>query len=59
MLTEINIANALATVAAEVDGVFVTQNNAILATGYSNGAAILNVGSPVVIDGFAASGSIA
>ncbi len=59
MLTDINIANALATVVAEVDGSFVTQNNAIFATGYSNGAAILNVGSPVVIDGFAASGSIA
>ncbi len=60
MLTSINIANALATVVAEVDGVFTTQNNAILATGYSNGAAIVNLGTAqTVIDAFAASGSIA
>jgi len=60
MLTNINIANALATVVAEVDGVFTTQNNAILATGYSNGAAVVNLGTAqTVIDGFAASGSIA
>lgn len=60
MLTEINIANALATVAAEVDGVFMTQNNAILATGYSNGSAIVNLGTKTTtFDAFAASGSIA
>lgn len=60
MVTDINIANALATVVAEVDGVFTTQNNAILATGYSNGAAVVNLGTrQTVIDGFAASGSIA
>lgn len=60
MLTNINIANALATVVAEVDGVFTTQNNAILATGYSNGSAVVNLGTrQTVIDAFAASGSIA
>ena len=60
MLTDINIANALATVVAEVDGSFVTQNNAIFATGYSTGAAVVNLGTAqTVIDGFAASGSIA
>ena len=60
MLTDINIANALATVVAEVDGNFATQNNAIFATGYSTGAAVLNLGTTQsVINGFAASGSIA
>ena len=60
MLTEINIANALATVVAEVDGVFTTQNNAILATGYSTGSAIVNLGTKTTaFDAFAASGSIA
>ena len=60
MLTEINIANALATVVAEVDGSFVTQDNAILATGYSNGSAIVNLGTKTTsFDAFAASGSIA
>ena len=59
MLTSINIANALATVAANVDGSFVTQDNAVLATGYSNGSAVLNVGRALVTADFAASGSVA
>ncbi len=59
MLTSINIANALATVAANVDGSFVTQDNAVLATGYSNGSAVLNVGTALVKADFAASGSVA
>ncbi len=60
MLTDINIANALATVVAETDSNILTQNNAIFATGYSNGAAVVNLGTAqTVIDGFAASGSIA
>ena len=57
MLTSINIANALSTVAANVDGSFVTQDNAIFATGYSNGSAVLNVGRALVTADFAASGS--
>ncbi|MBR1646525.1 MAG: hypothetical protein IJ685_07080, partial [Selenomonadaceae bacterium] len=60
MLTSINIANALATVAAQVDGSFVTQDNAIFATGNSTGAAILNLGTKsTTFDAFNASGSIA
>ena len=60
MLTNINIANALATVAANVDGAFTTQNNAILATGTAEGAAVVNLGTrQTVIDDFIASGSIA
>ena len=59
MLTSINIANALATVAANIDGSLATQDNAIFATGYSNGSAILNVGTAAVTADFAASGSVA
>ncbi|MBR4383913.1 MAG: hypothetical protein IKP64_10190 [Selenomonadaceae bacterium] len=59
MLTSINIANALSTVAANVDGSFVTQDNAIFATGYSNGSAVLNLGTAAVTADFAASGSAA
>ena len=60
MVTDINIANALATVVADVDGSFVTQNNAIFATGSSTGAAVLNLGTRTTsFDAFAAEGSIA
>ena len=58
MLTSINIANALSTVAANIDGSFVTQDNAVFATGYSNGTAILNVGTAAVTADYASSGSI-
>lgn len=59
MLTSINIANALATVSANVDGSFVTQNNTIFATGSSTGSAVLKIGTtPLVTDAFAAEGSI-
>ena len=60
MSTNINIANALATVAANVDGSFTTQNNAILASGTATGAAIFNLGTKTTtFDAFAAAGSIA
>ncbi|MBR2519754.1 MAG: hypothetical protein IKE46_08230 [Selenomonadaceae bacterium] len=59
MVTNINISNALGTVAANVDGSFVTQDNAIFATGYSNGSAVLNVGRALVTADFVASGSAA
>ena len=59
MLTNINISNALATVAADVDGSFTTQDNAIFATGYSNGSAVLNLGTAAVTADFAAAGSVA
>lgn len=59
MLTNVNISNALATVSANIDGSFVTQDNAIFATGYSNGSAVLNVGRALVTADFAASGSVA
>ena len=60
MLTEINIASALGTVAASVDGSFVTADNAIFATGSSTGAGVLNLGTvQSVVEGFAAEGSIA
>lgn len=60
MLTSINIANALATVTANADVNVATQDNLILATGYSNGAAVVNLGTAqTAIDAFAASGSIA
>ena len=59
MLTNINISNAFLNVAAQVDGSFVTQDNAIFATGYSNGSAVLNVGTALVTADFAASGSVA
>ena len=58
MLTSVNIANALSTVAANVDVNVATQDNAIFATGYSNGSAFVNLGTPVMIDNFAASGSV-
>ena len=58
MLTSVNIANALATVAANVDINAATQDNAIFATGYSNGAAVVNVGTASVNADFAASGSV-
>ena len=58
MLTNINITNALSTVTANVDVNVATQDNAIFATGYSNGAAFFNLGTPVMIDNFAASGSV-
>ena len=57
MLTSINIANALATVAANVDVNVATQDNAIFATGYSNGSAAVNFGTASVTADFAASGS--
>lgn len=59
MLTNLNIANAVATVAANIDGGFTTQDNLFLATGYTNGSAIFNLGSPAVIDAFTGTGSIA
>ena len=58
MLTNINISNAISTVSANVDGSFVTQDNAIFATGYSNGSAVLNVGTASVTADFAAAGSM-
>ena len=59
MLTSINIANALSTVAANVDVNVATQDNAIFATGYSNGSAFFNFGTAqTMINGFAASGSV-
>lgn len=60
MLTNINIANALATVAADVDANFTTQNNAILASGTATGAAIFNVGTKTTtFDAFTGAGAIA
>lgn len=59
MVTNINISNALGTVAATVDANFVTQDNAIFATGSATGAATINLGAiPAVIDSFASGGSI-
>ena len=60
MLTNITVSNALASVTASVDGSFVTQDNAIFATGYSQGAAVVNLGTTqTVIDAFRGVGSIA
>ena len=59
MLTSINIVNALATVSANIDGSLATQDNAVLATGYSNGSAFVNLGTASVTADFAASGSVA
>lgn len=60
MVTNVFVSNALATVAADVDINFITQDNAIFATGSSTGAAILNLGTTQsVVDAFAAAGSIA
>ena len=59
MLTNINISNAIATVSANVDGSALTQDNAIFATGYSNGSAVLNLGTVSATAEFAASGSTA
>ena len=60
MSTNINIVNALATVAANVDGNFTTQNNAILASGTATGAAIFNLGTKTTtFDAFTGTGSIA
>ena len=60
MTTDINISNALATVAASFDANFVTQDNAIFATGNATGAAIVNLGATrAVIDSFASGGSMA
>ena len=60
MLTNINIANALATVAANVDGSFTTQDNLIFASGTATGAAIFNVGTKTTaFDAFTGTGAIA
>lgn len=59
MLTNISVSNALGSVTATMDANFVTRNNAIFATGYSEGTATINVGTtPVVIDAFRSAGSI-
>ncbi len=60
MLTNINIANAVATVAADADLNFTTQDNFILAWGTTAGTATLNTGTtPTVMDAFLGTGAIA
>ena len=59
MVTNINIANAVATVAADADLNFTTQDNFILAWGTTAGTATLNTGTtPTVMDAFLGTGAI-